>query len=535
MTRPFTLSWLAGCPDARTFLALHFLDPAARKAAVTRAARPIAAPVLDALRRQNPLASSAGSLATLASGEAVVAVTGQQTGLFLGPLYVLHKAATAIRVARALAEETGRHVVPVFWLQTEDADFEEIRSTRLPDASRDGVTLTLGDALAAHPDGHRIPVAHRPLGASVDEALAVVEAIIGGDRHGDAVYALLRQHYRAEAHIPEAFAGLLMELFADHGLLVFDPRDPLLTAEAGRFFAQALEATPAVDAALQARVSALEAADFKAQVPVRPGASLLCFQPDSAEGPRYRLCADGDDFLLAGRADPRVSRATISDALRDDPRRFSTTALLRPAFQDFLLPTAAYVGGPGEIAYYAEMEPVYAGLGLVAPLIIPRARLRLVSPAIRRVAGHLGVDLSGPLDVAVLLERLTPQATEDLTTLRQAAGTAFDAYLNALAAATPALEGQDAGLNKATDRARYQVQRQLDRLDGRFGRARIRSDSMLQQRLDRLLGELVPDGAPQERVLNFATYAARVGAKALADAIVEAATPYEHQLKDVNL
>jgi bacillithiol biosynthesis cysteine-adding enzyme BshC len=535
MVRPFTPAWLAGDPAATAILPCPFRDPAARIARTRRAPRPVNAGVLEALADLNPDASPA-QLDALAAGRAAVVVTGQQVGLFLGPLYVVHKAATAIAVAHHLESESGLPVVPVFWLQTEDADFEEVRNHAV--AHPDGTLgrQRLGDAFETVPDGDRIAIAHRPLGPSVEAALAELDGTVRPLRHGDSVMELLHAHYRAGRTLGEAFAGVLRALFQAHGLLVLDPRHPALAGESARVLHHALNRHAAIDAALGNQAAALTDAGFHVQVPHRPGATLLCLHPDGPTGPRYRLIAQADGAVVPAGGPPlRFTEAQLVALLSASPQSFSTTALLRPLLQDRLLPTAGYVGGPGELAYYAEMPPLYDLFDLEPPLLIPRARFRLVTAAARRCAEQLGVSLDGPVDPASLLAAATPPEPAALRTSILAVREAVTALASPLDAAARGLSREDAGLPKAAHRALADLEGTLQKLEDRLARARLQSDALATQRAQRLLALLLPDGAPQERVLGFAPFAAEVGIETFAERLIAAVRPFASDLIDLEL
>ncbi|HET9451323.1 MAG TPA: bacillithiol biosynthesis cysteine-adding enzyme BshC, partial [Aggregicoccus sp.] len=396
MTSSFSAAWLRGEPRARAFLPDAFRSPAERAQAVARAAERSVAPALvDALARQGarlaPSPERERQLERLSRPGSVAVVTGQQVGLFLGPLYTLYKAASAIAAARALEQETGRPCVPVFWLQTEDHDLPEIEHCTVP-ASHGGLLrlgLGLGDAATS-----RVPVAYRHLGAGVTTALAELREVLGEEPHAGEHLALLAQAYRPQATLPEAFAQVLSSVFAEEGLLFLDPRDAALAPLAAPVHRRALEQAEPLARALQARSEALAAAGFDEQVPVRAGAPLSFFSPEGAEGERYRLVPtdSAGTWRLAGHpAGLQVTRGELLGLLEREPRRFTTSALLRPLLQDTLLPTAAYVGGPGELAYFAQLQPLYTHAGLPTPLAVPRARFRVVDDRARRLLSRLGL------------------------------------------------------------------------------------------------------------------------------------------------
>lgn len=540
MASSFTSAWLAGDPRATALLPLDFPDPSRRAAAVDRAAaRPITPAVHAALSAQAsrwPMsAARAAHLDALARPGTTVVVTGQQVGLFLGPLYTLHKAVAAIVDARALAAETGRPVVPVFWLQTEDADFDEVRSVALPGPDGDAITLTCEDALG--PEAARTSLAHRPLGPSVDAVLAELSEHTRGMSGQQELIDLLGRHYRADATWGDAFAGVMAELFAPEGLLLFNPRDPALAALAAPVHTRAIDRVDALSDALVARDVAITEAGCRVQVPVRPGAALSCYHPEGPTGPRYRLiaCDDGGGFELSG-AEGRVSPDELRAALADDPLRFSTTALLRPVLQDSWLPTAAYVGGPGELAYFAELPPIYAIFGLEMPLAVPRARFRILGPTVGRLCEQL--DLT-PDDAArphreLLAELGARRASEldlDVSALEASLRARLDQDIEALDAAAAPL---DAGFARISRKARDVIDSQLERVLDRYRRAVAQHDDAVSERLARFVGLLAPDGAPQERTYGMPHFAAQFGPRRLVETLLEAARPFDGGLIDVD-
>ena len=508
MSRPFTAAWLANDASATRFLARGFADPDARRAAVDRAA-PIRPEVLEALRAQESARPSSPSrlaaLDALGRGAAAV-VTGQQVGLFLGPLYSLHKAAAAVVDARALEVETGRPVVPVFWLQTEDHDFAEVRSAVVP-GTHGLVEVACAD------DGRRVPMSERTFGVDDDPA-ALVRALALGGPHAAETEALLLRHYRVGASWADAFAGVLAELFADHGLVILDPRKMSpLAREIHRF---AWREAARIETALGQRSAELAAAGFTVQVGVRTGATLSCLDQGGA---RHRLMRD---------ADPR----DVSAALELAPERFTTTALLRPLLQDQWLPTAAYVGGPGELAYFAELAPLYALADMHPPLAVPRARFQLVGATARRLAEQLGLavddaHLPRPELEARLARNALPEAIHD------ALRATLDHGLAELA--RDAAARGDHGFDKHAKKTAEVVHGALDKLRERARRHALEADQLTAERLARFLAWLTPRGEPQERVLAFPPFASQVGPRALVQRLIDAAVPFDGTLRRIDL
>ncbi len=489
--------------------------------------RPLEPAVADALDAQNrrvaPSPARDVHLAALRTGAAAV-VTGQQVGLFLGPLFTVYKAATAIRVARALADASGRPVVPVFWLQTEDHDLPEIATSHVPCASDVPRALRVPSS----PDD-RVSIAHRRLPDDVAACLAELGIQLGHLPNAAAHLERLARHYRPGRTWGDAFAGVLSELFAPEGLVLVDPRDPALGAPAAAVHRHALTHAASIASALESRSDALRAAGFAPAVHVRPGAPLSFFHPDGAEGPRHRLAPAGDDFALVGR-DDRCARTALLATLDAEPLRFSTSALLRPILQDTLLPTAAYVGGPSELAYYAQLAPLYEAFALPMPLVVPRARLRIVDAGTARTLARLGITADDAGRPEAELLAVAGDAGIDPDALAERVLGPFADGLDALRAELAPLAP---GVDTAFDKTRATVATSVKKLTGKIADARRHADRDTTAAIRRVQQALWPHGEPQERVYGLPWFAARFGERPFLERTLAEAEPFAAAPRDV--
>jgi bacillithiol biosynthesis cysteine-adding enzyme BshC len=495
---------------------------------VARPVAPVLASVLEAQNaRYSPSERRGRHLGALRQGAAAV-VTGQQTGLFLGPLYTIYKTASTVRLARWLAERWGDPVVPVFWLQTEDHDAEEIATCHVSRGSDEPLTLALPFA-AEH-----VPVAHRTLPGEVEPLLARLREALGSLPHGEEHLDLLGRHYRRGAGWGPAFAGVLAELFAEEGLVLIDPRDPALAPLAAPLHRRSLEEAGPIAAALAERVRSLEARGWSATVHVRDGAPLSFFHPDGPAGPRCRLGATEEGLVEIGRN----RRHTLDELLRvleATPSAFSTSALLRPVLQDAWLPTAAYVGGPGEIAYFAQLPPLYAAFGVTMPVIVPRTRVRLIDRASRQALDRRGLtpaEVCRPLDEVIdgLRGRQGGEPAGDDVARRVVEG--VDATLDRIASRV-----REAGPRavRSLEKSRRTLARSAAKLGRDFDRARLLSDRELVQDVTRVQSRLMPRGIPQERFFGLPSFAARYGQRAFVERVLEAAEPLRTDVVDLAL
>lgn len=517
MGRAFSNSYLAGEADAHAFFAPAFREAEARIAAARRAGgRPVAPAVLAVLAEQQArLPASAACQANmreLAGGGTAVVATGQQVGLFLGPLYAFYKAASAIAVARAIQAESGVRCVPLFWLQTEDHDFAEISSCMV--AGRDGEPVRL--ALVDEQDGHgRVSVAHRILGPRVTEVLAALTETLEPGPAAEEVLALLKAFYQPGRSMAGAFASVLATVFADEGLLIFNPRDARLAALAAPIYRSAIEDADVIEQRLKERQTALAAAGFDEQVAVRDRGALVFFHHQSPTGPRFRLqrgqSATASGWALAGGSEI-ISHDDLLATLAREPLRFSTSALLRPIVQDIFLPTVAYVGGPGEINYFAQLAPLYEHFDVAPPLLVPRARFRCVDARTRRWLDQLGLraaDLSRPAhEVRARLTAALLPGCPDPGELRALVASQIEPAVAAIANAAVAADEQ---LRRPALRARESVAYRLHRLIDRYARMLVERDENTKQRIRRAELALYPNGIPQERFYSWPSLAGRLG------------------------
>jgi len=505
-------------------------EPQARARAVARAARPLRPEVHRVLVAQNaslpPSAARDAHIEALGRGAAAV-VTGQQVGLFLGPLYTIYKAASAVVVARTLAAETDTPVVPMFWLQTEDHDLAEIASCGVPGPA--GCEMITAPIEA----DNRISIAHRLLPAEVADCLDRLGELLGDGGLAQAHLDRLRRHYRAGVPWAAAFAGVLAELFAPEGLVMIDPRDATLAAVAAPVHAYALDQAEPIARAMIAHGAELERAGQRTPVHVRPGAPLSFFHPGGALGPRVRLEPAGDDAFTEVGGGRVHELSALLEALHDEPRRFSTSALLRPIVQDTLLPTVAYVGGPAEVAYFAQLAPLYRAFDRQPPLVVPRARFRITDARTRKLLERLGLSVGdAELPEAELLGRLRPPGPERVepAEISRRLLEPFAAAHRELAAALG-----DAGpqIARALARTRGSVERSIQKLATKVERVRLYADAERVDAIRRLRALLAPDGAPQERRLGLAGLAARIGDRAVIERVLAAIDPFDASLQEL--
>jgi bacillithiol biosynthesis cysteine-adding enzyme BshC len=447
--------------------------------------------VTDVLRAQNREfgadSSVESSLDRLAAGSAAI-VTGQQVGLFSGPSYTIYKALTALRLANDLTA-AGTPAVAIFWLASEDHDLAEVNHSFWP---------TRGE-----PERFEIPlegaanrrVGNVRLGDSVRDLVERAAAMLGGPARSEVAKALKDSYQPAETY-GSAFGKLMARIFTGTGLILLDPLSPELHRLAGPVYRSALEQHAELGRELLARSKALELAGYHAQVKVTERNTLLFVD---VEGERVALRAREGDFVVGRRA---LSLAETLGLLGEAPEMFSANALLRPVVQDTLLPTAAYVAGPAEIAYFAQASVVYKQLSRPMPVILPRASFTLVDPHVERSLRKYGLELSdifrGKNQLRSKMERvLLPRP---LARRLEASGKSLRELLQGL---REPIEKLDPTLLGALDTAEHKILYQFANLEGKAARAISLRSASLDAHERELMGLLYPRGDLQERSLCF--------------------------------
>jgi bacillithiol biosynthesis cysteine-adding enzyme BshC len=464
------------------------------------------------------------NLSALAKKGTAVVATGQQVGLFLGPLYTVYKAATAIAVSRQLTAETQVRCVPLFWLQTEDHDFAEIAHTFLP-----GREKTERLVLTDDPSAARMPVADRRLGPEISSLVTRLAEGLMNLPYAKEVVELTDRFYRPGVFLAQAFASTLAALFAEDGLLILNPRHPKVIRLMVPVMRQALLDADKIEKKLEERGRALDEQGFKQQIRLRKGSPLFFFH--HRDGARHRLQAAAGGYQSANGE--VLSREDLLRLLEEEPHRFSTSALLRPLVQDRLLPTAAYVGGPAELDYYVQAAPLYEEFHCSPPMLVHRAQARLLTPPVMRSLKQLGLipadlDQLGDAVKLALQKQASPPSDQNVPSQRWAAE--LNARLERLMA-----EAGDPILKRAAAKTQESVARALARLIDHYQRLEREQGKTIAGRMLRARVWLRPNDQPQERVYGFAPFAARVGLKAFHDAILKAVVPLDPAIKDIAL
>src|SRR5436309_9682351 len=371
--------------DFRSVAAFFSGDPADRAAwsdAIAKAqafdrrrdelARVIAAQ--QTRRHAPPGAIEAGG--RLADPRAVAILTGQQAGLFGGPLFTLLKALTALKLADKVAREHGVPATAVFWIDAEDHDWEEVRSCTVFDEQLVPQRVSLPPRATGEP----APVASVRLDASIHAALDELERILPSTDFRTALRSQLRDICQPGVGMAEGFGRWLEQVLGSRGLVVYDSSDPASKPLASQVFSRELSTSGQTANLAALAGSDLTARGYHAQVTPHDGSPAL-FRLDAPDGRRLAIRHQDGQFVVG---DQHYPAAALMREAAERPSGFSPNVLLRPIVQDTLFPTICYVAGPNELAYLGQLRGVYQHFGVPMPLMHPRASATLLDSAALR-------------------------------------------------------------------------------------------------------------------------------------------------------
>lgn len=445
----------------------------------------------------------------LADRRTVAIVTGQQAGLFGGPLFTLLKAMTALKLAEQVSRDHQVPAVALFWIDAEDHDWEEVRSCTVFDAALTPQTVSLPPRPGADPS----PVATVQLdAAAIQKALNDIQQALPPTGFRESVMAGLRQAYQPGLGMAEAFGRWMEHALGDRGLVVYDSSDASSKPLVSEVFARELS-MPGQTVRLAALAgSDLTARGYHAQVNAQDD-SLALFH---LEGGRRSIRQQDGRFIVG---DQQYPPAALVQQATERPTGFSPNVLLRPVVQDTLFPTICYVAGPNELAYLGQLRGVYDHFGVPMPLMYPRASATLVDSAASRFLNKYKMPLEAlqPQDEAALNELLKTQIPPAVEESFAEASRAIEANMARVVQAMPALDPTLEGAARST---LSRMQHDLQTLHGKMISAAKRRDETLRRQFMHARALAFPSGHAQERTIGFVSFLNQYG-PALVDRLDE--------------
>ncbi len=450
--------------------------------------------------------SRSENLELLSDPTVKIVITGQQCGLFGGPLLTFYKALGAIKRARELREK-GFKAVPLFWVQSEDHDFEEVAASFHLNSSGELVELKLEPDIAKN----KVSVEYIKLGAEVETLFEKLSAQYSTTQYWPQISSLFRSNYTKDHTFSESFAGFMAALFAEEGLVLFNPRTPGTAQLMAPIYKRAYASWREISAALIAQSELLQSQGEAPQVHIREDSPLFFYHSEGSAGPRYRLTAKGSDWGLIGAADT-VTSAELQALLENDPTRFSNSALLRPIVQDYLFAPESYIGGQAELNYFKQIRAIYRYFEVPQPNPVARPSYLLVEPKHKKNLDELGISAS---DLSRTEEELKNILVDKFSTKYQSPTQIekdFSEMIDSIFATVRTnYLSADSSLANNIDKTEIKLKEIFSALNQRYLQAITVREKTQFDKLFRVRTALYPNGEPQERILGLPYYLARYG------------------------
>lgn len=437
------------------------------------------------------------NISRLNDPNALAVVTGQQLTLYGGPLFTIYKTVTAIIYSRRWEEMLKRPVIPVFWLADEDHDFPEAGMLGLLNNDH-------WHQLSISNGQHSKPVGREILGDEFKKFEKQLLELLPKSDFTPGLIEDLQKYYREGVSFREAFGNWFLHLFARHGLILAGSDDPeikKLTFEPMLLAAQQHEDLFKL---LDGQSEKLEKSGFNRQALVQES-NLFYIDPEHG---RQKLEIKNQNWISGNGT--AWQKGELTEEIRNHPQNFSPNVFLRPMMQDRLLPTLAYVAGPGELAYYGQMKSAYNLMNQEMPMLLPRFSVTLKEPAIHRIMKEL------PVEMHEYSKRI-----EDLESLfiersgRYDIEGYFDSWLDSIDKITdekkPFIEEIDPTLVASADKAGQIFSNELDNLKTKVYRSIKKTEGIQLNRIRRVKENLFPGGNLQERQLALIYYMNKYG------------------------
>ena len=463
--------------------------------------------VCDALAAMNQRwgagEATLSNIQLLRESDCIAVVSGQQAGLFTGPLYTIYKALSAVKLAGCLSQRNTK-AIPVFWIAAEDHDFAEVASAEF--IGRDCQLKSVEVSTELHQEGQ--PVGQVLLNDAVDAVVDELFELLPNSEFAADMKALVKNAYEPGRGYVESFATMMTSLLGRHGLIFLDPLDLELKRLAAPLYSEAARRAPEIATAIERRSSELESAGYHAQVLATANSFPLFLHDES--GARHAVVRVENGKYKAKDVEKEYSAEELATMAENTPQRFSPNVTLRAVVQDYLLPTIAYYGGAAEIAYFAQTAEVYRVLDRPATPILPRSSLTMIERHTGRGLERYGLTLADffegldPVIKRVVEEHLGANTAKLFSNAEQNVNHELDRLRQELEAIDPTLAS-------ALDTGRKKINYQLDGLRTRFVRAQMNRDEAAHRQLQRAFDQLYPNKDLQERHINITSLLARHG------------------------
>lgn len=442
-----------------------------------------------------------GNIKKLTENETCAIVTGQQVGLFSGPLYTIYKALTAIKLAESLERNGLGSFVPVFWLASDDHDFEEIDHVSMLNTENQIVKIKC----ERHSSSHKEPVSNIVLTEGISNCIQQLDDLTHDSEFKPEILTHLSNAYQPGRSFVDAFARWMTRLFKSFGLVFIDAANPGLKG-LGKdvFYAEIAQNSPSTQSALETSQKLIQKG-YITQVQLNEGILNLFLVVDERDSIQFK----GDDFSIKGKS-KTYKKDEFLQLVEKQPHKFSPNVLLRPLYQDTLLPTVAYVGGLSEVSYFAQMKGVYERFHLFMPVIYPRKSLTLIEKKVDRALKTYDLSVQDMWQEAdAKINKIAREKIpESLAKALRASASHLDKDMTDI---KQEVSGFEHTLEKTVDLTARKIHHQLNLLEKKILLASKRQNTILTQRFQLLKNRLYPNERLQERIFNITPFLIKYG------------------------
>jgi bacillithiol biosynthesis cysteine-adding enzyme BshC len=439
----------------------------------------------------------------LGNENTVAVVTGQQVGICSGPLYTIYKTVTAIKLAEQLSTQfPDYNFVPVFWVEKEDHDFEEINKLNVLNPAGEVQTIEYlfgGKPFERNPG----PVGSIVIDSFIDNFFDRLQTQLQESEFKLPLFTALRGYYRSGATLGAAFVGLMNQVFEDSGLVFLDPGNVELKKILKPVFQKEIAGLSKTSQMVVDTSAGLEE-HYHAQIKAK---SINLFMLH--KGGRYLIEPRENDYSLKGTRQ-FFSKEELNSIVENSPELISPNVVLRPICQDAILPTIAYVGGPSEVAYFAQLKPVYEFFDVQMPVVYPRASVTIMEEKVKNILEKFQVDFTEIWsDIDPLLIRIAEQVSEVKVDVL------FDLLHRriheAVAESRFGIQQIDPTLSGAIDSTLSRIESQLNVLKEKAQSAQQRRQEVTIKQIQKVAANIFPKSNFQEREFNVIYYMNKYG------------------------
>ena len=468
-------------------------------------------PLSDILLRQNQHwgapPETLENIKRLADENTFCVVTGQQAGIMGGPLYTIYKMITAIKRCQFLQDLFPQfYFVPLFWLEVNDNDFKEINHIQYITKDNELCRLSVEEKS----EEHLQPISYRKLDGQISRWRESVATDFFDTEFKDAALDLFFQPYSVSETYGEAFARLCVSLFGRYGMVVLNPADPDVNTLAEPVYRKALEAPGEIRKTIDERNQRIREKGYPIQIQLRRDQTLLFYIDEQQRRVRIDLADEQHFSLNYPEESIPVSRKEMLHTCEKTPWQFSPNVALRPLVQDFLLPTVAYVAGPSETAYFAQVEALYSLFNISMPIIFPRHRVTIVEGKIQRLVEKLNLDYETVLNSRgnFIEPYIRGHTGNELFRAVEKSGEQIEQVLDRL---ETLVAREDPTLVNSVRKTRQNIEGSFRKLSGKITRSLEEKNRTLVNQLERVMLHLLPQHTYQERVLNLLYFCIKYG------------------------